>query len=80
MSVDLSFFRSETSQRLREEGREQGREEGIADSILRILGRRGIDVPESAADKISTCHDRDQLVGWLDRSITARTVDELFSD
>ncbi|MEV6063904.1 hypothetical protein AB0L62_28220 [Nocardia asteroides] len=80
MSIDLSFFRSETSQRLREEGREEGREQGVADSILRILRRRGVAVPDAAEAKIAACHDRAQLVDWLDRSITVRSVDEMFTD
>ncbi|MFC4123742.1 hypothetical protein [Nocardia rhizosphaerae] len=80
MSIDLSFFRSETSQRLREEGREEGREQGVADSILRILRRRGVTVTAAAEAKIGSCHDQAQLVDWLDRSITVRTIDEMFSD
>ncbi|MGA6209356.1 hypothetical protein ACPESR_31825 [Nocardia testacea] len=33
MTVDLSFFRSPTAERLRAEGRSEGRSEGIAGSI-----------------------------------------------
>ncbi len=84
MSVPLSFFRSETSQRMRREAREEGREvgleEGVSKSVLRILRRRGIDVPSAAENKIVSCHDRGLLGEWLDRAITAQTVDEVFSD
>lgn len=80
MSVDLSFFRSETSQRMRREAHEEGREEGFSESILRILRRRGIEIPAAAENKIVSCHDRAQLGDWLDRAITARSVDEVFSD
>ncbi|MGM7646521.1 hypothetical protein ACSVDM_16600 [Nocardia sp. JW2] len=80
MSVDLSFFRSETSQRMREEARAEGREEGVSHSILRILRRRGIDVSSAAEDKIVSCHDRVQLGEWLDRAIGAQSVDDVFSD
>ncbi|MEV0435733.1 hypothetical protein [Nocardia sp. NPDC050413] len=76
MSVDLSFFRSETSQRIREEGRE----EGVSESIIRILRRRGIAVSAAAESKIVSCHDRAQLGEWLDRAIGAQTVDDVFSD
>ncbi|MEV0333994.1 hypothetical protein [Nocardia sp. NPDC050717] len=87
MSVDLSFFRSETSQRIRAEAREQGLEQGlaegrdlgVADSILRILNRRGLTVPVAAEARIIACHDRDQLTTWLDRAITVGTVEELFA-
>ncbi|MEV0079833.1 hypothetical protein AB0H58_25785 [Nocardia neocaledoniensis] len=86
--MDLSFFRSETSRRLRAEGREQGlekgleegRDRGIADSILRILTRRGITVSVAAEARIISCHDRDQLTAWLDRAITVGTVEEMFAD
>ncbi|MFD4458580.1 hypothetical protein [Nocardia sp. NPDC058480] len=86
--MDLSFFRSETSQRLRQEGLEKGLEkgleeghdQGVADSILRILARRDVPVPAAAEATISSCHDRDQLVVWLDRAITAESIDELFRD
>ncbi|WP_446223538.1 hypothetical protein ACTWPB_28475 [Nocardia sp. IBHARD005] len=92
MSVDLSFFRSETSQRLREEGREkglekgleqgreEGRDQGVADSILRVLARRGVTVSATAETRITSCHDRDQLADWLDRAIAATDVDDLFAD
>lgn len=80
MSVPLSFFRSETSQRMRREAREEGHEKGVSESILRILRRRGIDVPAAAEAKISSCHDRALLGDWLDRAISARTVDDVFSD
>ncbi|WP_280339176.1 hypothetical protein [Nocardia neocaledoniensis] len=88
MSVDLSFFRSETSQRIRAEAREQGLEQGlaegrdlgVADSILRILNRRGLTVSVAAEARIIACHDRGQLTTWLDRAITVGTVEEMFGD
>lgn len=72
MSIDLSFFRSETSQRLRAEG--------VIDSILRILDRRGIVVGEDVRDRVTSCTDRRVLEGWLDRSLTITTAAELFVD
>ncbi|MFD0363599.1 hypothetical protein ACFQZZ_19295 [Nocardia sp. GCM10030253] len=84
MTMDLSFFRSETSQRLRAEGIEKGRAEGIAEGraeyILRNLYRRGIAVPEHARTRIQACTDQDQLDKWFDRSVTATAIADLFAD
>ncbi|WP_084761091.1 hypothetical protein [Nocardia mangyaensis] len=86
MSIDLSFFRGETSQRLREEGREQGLEQGLERGIeqgrahvLRILRRRGIEPSPAAEAKISACRDLDELDAWFDRAFDARTADDLFA-
>lgn len=74
MAVDLSFFRSETSQRLRAEGRAEGR----AQDILIALEERGIDVSDDAREHVAGCHDLDTLETWFRRAITATSVDELF--
>ncbi|MEU6380010.1 hypothetical protein [Streptomyces sp. NPDC046909] len=84
MAVDLSFFRSETSQRLRAEGRVEGRVEGQAESraedILLILTTRGLDVPDAVRERISTCTDLDTLRAWLTRAVTAETAEDLFTE
>ncbi|MFF8913441.1 hypothetical protein ACF08M_08975 [Streptomyces sp. NPDC015032] len=74
MSVDLSFFRSETSERLRSEGRAEGR----AEDILRILSKRGVAVSEQVRERIVSCADLDVLSDWLDRSLTAEVAEDLF--
>ncbi|GAA1521597.1 hypothetical protein GCM10009730_31600 [Streptomyces albidochromogenes] len=76
MAVDLSFFRSETAQRLRGEGRAEGR----AEDIVLLLTKRGIEVPEEARDRITDCTDLDTLSVWFDRAITATSAQELFSE
>ncbi len=76
MPVDLSFFRSETSQRLRAEGRAEARAEGV----LLILDARGIEVPEAARERITSCTDLDELRTWIIRAVTAATADDLFTD
>ncbi|WP_342791230.1 hypothetical protein [Streptomyces montanus] len=80
MSVDLSFFRSETSQRLRAEGRTEGRVESHAEDILLVLGERGIDVPDEVHARITSCTDLEILRAWLKRSLTAATAEDLFVD
>jgi len=57
MSVDLSFFRSETFQRLRAESRAKGR----AEDILLILDERGIEVPDDVRARITDCTDLETL-------------------
>ena len=59
MAADLSFFRSETSQRLRAEGRAEGEAKGEAKSVLRILDRRGIATTQEVIDRITACADPD---------------------
>ncbi|WP_327369320.1 hypothetical protein [Streptomyces sp. NBC_01217] len=75
MSVDLSFFRSETSERLRSEGRAEGR----AEDILRILSKRGVVVSEQVRERIVSCGDLDVLSDWFDRSLVVEVAEELFA-
>ena len=75
MAVDLSFFRSETSQRIRAEGEAKGE----AKSILRILDSRNIAIPDEVRHRIATCTDHDQLNQWLDRVVHIETIDDLFT-
>ncbi|MFD8570085.1 hypothetical protein [Streptomyces sp. NPDC059639] len=76
VSVDLSFFRSQTAQNLRAEGRA----EGEARAILRVLDRRGVPVPEEARATITACTDPGILDTWLDRALTAATIDDVLAE
>jgi hypothetical protein len=82
MTVDLDFFRSQTSQRIRAAGREEGREEGqvhgIALSVLRVLDRRDIRLTEEARQRVLSCDDQELLGEWLDRALTASDEADLF--
>ncbi|MEC3915615.1 hypothetical protein [Nocardia sp. CDC160] len=84
MTVELSFFRSETAQRLRAEGREEGRAaaeaETLSDTILFILEQRGIPVGDEDRTRITSCADREQLLRWRARSLEATSTTELFGD
>ncbi|MEV2277298.1 hypothetical protein AB0I72_17105 [Nocardiopsis sp. NPDC049922] len=53
---------------------------GEAKAILRLLSKHGIEVPEEARERISQCQDADMLDTWLERAVTAATVDELFDE
>lgn len=88
MSVDLSFYRSRTSQRLRAEGRTEGRAEGrtegrrqeVVEKVLRLLETRAIEVPAQAKQRIQHCTDLATLDQWFDRAITATDVADLFAE
>ncbi|MGV9925882.1 hypothetical protein [Nocardia rhamnosiphila] len=79
MTVDLSFFRSPTAERLRAEGRTEGRTEGISGSILRVLERRGLEVDDEAHQRIRACADVEVLERWLDRALVAESTGDLFA-
>ncbi|MFI6040743.1 hypothetical protein ACIA8C_03850 [Nocardia sp. NPDC051321] len=78
MPIDLAFFRSETSQRLRAEGRAEGETSEVVRSILDILDVRSIEVPPDAHLRITSCDDLDKLRSWLRRSATVASAAELF--
>ncbi len=63
----------------RAEGRVEGRVEGKADALLSMLAARGIEVPEDAKARITSCTDLDQLDAWITRAVAIDTVDELFA-
>ncbi|GHJ34943.1 hypothetical protein [Streptomyces sp. TS71-3] len=92
MAIDLSFFRSETSQKLRAEGRTEGRTEGLtegraeghaergAKDLLLVFQTRGIDVDDTTRQRITDCTDPDLLSIWLQRAITVSRAADVFSE
>ncbi len=72
MAADLSFFRSETSQRLRAEGK--------AEFVLLILNERGIEVSGDVRERILACREPETLATWCIRSLTAESAADLFED
>lgn len=75
MTVNPSFFLSETSQRLRTEGRAEER----AEAILDLLRERRIDVPSSARKRILSCRDLEVLMRWFRRAVTATDIADVFA-
>ena len=70
----------ETRLKGRAEGKAEGKTEGKAEDILRILDLRGIDIPETARERINnTCTDLDTLNTWFDRALTVADTEELFA-
>ncbi|MFD5481125.1 hypothetical protein [Streptomyces hawaiiensis] len=62
------------------EGKAEGKAEDRVALILRVLEKRGISIPEATRDRITTCTDLDTLTLWFDRSLTATTAEDLFTD
>ncbi|MFJ3193565.1 hypothetical protein ACIPJQ_13105 [Streptomyces griseoviridis] len=76
MAVDLSFYTSPISQEIRAKGEAIGQ----VKAILAFLEARGIDIPDDARERITTCDDPDLLRLWITRTPTAVTIDDLFTD
>jgi hypothetical protein len=79
MRKQLIPYKSEFRREGIEEGRAQGEAAGRADAILQILGKRGIAVDDASRERIVSCADLDILGDWLDRSLTAAQVSDLFA-
>ncbi|MEU6482807.1 hypothetical protein [Streptomyces sp. NPDC046887] len=79
--MDKSFYTSWIVEEIREEGRQQGLREGFQEALLLlVLEGRGIDVPEEARERITTCRDLGLLKTWIQRAITADSADDIFTE
>lgn len=70
MTMDASFFRSRTSQKLRAHG--------VAESLLEVLEERGIPISDEARERIEECEDRKLLTAWLRRALMDQDADQIF--
>lgn len=61
-------------------GEVKGEAKGRAADILRILALRGVEIPEEARERITSCTDLDVLGAWFDRSLTVTNTEELFME
>jgi hypothetical protein len=75
MRKQLIPYKSE----FRREGIDEGRAAGRAEDILRILDKRGIAVDDASRERIVSSGDLETLSDWLDRSLTATQVSDLFA-
>lgn len=88
MSTMEIFYRSAAARKVREEGREEGREQGReqgreaerAQSVLMVLQRRGLAIPDSTRERVLSCHDYARLGTWLDRAWQVTHAQDLFDD
>lgn len=56
----------------------RGKAEGEAESVLKVLAVRGIEVPDDVRARIQACSDLRQLEEWLERAVGADCVADLF--
>ncbi len=59
-------------------GEARGEAKGEANAVLRVLAIRGIAVSDDIRALICACADTQQLDTWLDRAVTATSIDDLF--
>jgi hypothetical protein len=73
--------RLEGERKGRNEGRNEGRSEAAIETrqqtLVRLLRRRFGDVPADLVSAVEATTDVEQLDTWLDRLVTAGTLDEL---
>ncbi|WP_328358735.1 hypothetical protein OG800_21230 [Streptomyces sp. NBC_00445] len=82
MSTFVSYFpgRGTVRETAYLEGKAEGRAEGEAKAILIVLDARGIAVPDSVRERITTCTDPDRVDAWLERSRTVERAEDLFAE
>ncbi|EFL22629.1 hypothetical protein SSOG_02343 [Streptomyces himastatinicus ATCC 53653] len=73
MSALLNFFRSEHSQVAFAKVRAESR----AETIVRVLNRRGFEVVGMARERIQLCTDLELLGDWLDGALTVSSTTDL---
>lgn len=83
MHPRLEKFLTETQrqqlQQSRAEGRAQGRAEGEAAALLKILARRGLEPTPEQQRRITECTELAVLERWIDRSLSAGSIDEVLA-
>ncbi|MFI2507783.1 hypothetical protein [Streptomyces sp. NPDC018972] len=62
------------------EGKAEGKAESKAEDILRVLSVRGLTLSDADRERITTCTDLEALTTWFDRSLTATTTGDLFTE
>ncbi len=62
---------------LRDEGRAEERVNSARSTLLRQLCKRFDEVPQEIADRVEGTSDLEQLTVWLDRIVTAETLEAM---
>lgn len=78
MATGTFPFKSQFRLEAEAEGHVKGGVKARTEDILRVLGRRGIEVDDESRTRITSCTDLDTLGTYLDRSLTAATAADLF--
>jgi hypothetical protein len=72
----------------REQGLSEGRERGLSEgravearaALLRVIARRGFDLPAHVRERIEREKDLARLERWLDDAVTAVRLEDMFQD
>lgn len=64
----------------RKAGLSEGRQVGLARAVLRLLARRFSSIPKSVRMRVAANLDERELLRWLDRAVTASSLEEVFDD
>lgn len=64
----------------RAEGEAKGEARGEARALLRVLARRGFAIDRASEQRVLSCADLELLGRWIDRAVTAKTIEEVFAD
>ncbi|MFI6293122.1 hypothetical protein ACIBEJ_16150 [Nonomuraea sp. NPDC050790] len=78
MSAGTQKFKSPIMQEFQAECVAKGMAKGEAESIVKVLRSRGLEVTADAEHRILNCDDAEQLDSWLTGAITVSHTDELF--
>ncbi|MBB5074842.1 hypothetical protein [Nonomuraea endophytica] len=78
MSVATQQFKSPMMREFQAEFVAKGKALGEAESIVKLLRLRGIEVPEDTENLILSCTYTEQLDAWLADAVTISHIDELF--
>lgn len=78
MGLENYEFQSDFAKRFIAKGRAEGRAEGRVDALLAVLEARGLHPSDEERARIEECSDLEQLQHWIQRSINATTVEDIF--
>jgi predicted transposase/invertase (TIGR01784 family) len=74
--IDYNLGMTASRKEGHKEGREEGREEGRVESLIRILTKRFVQVPETLREKLLAINDLDRLAELTDISLDCNSLDE----
>jgi len=74
----MGTWATEVRREERAKGKAEGKAEGKADSVLRVVGARGLGVTDEQRARILACQDPELLDRWLVQAVTASSTAELF--
>ena len=78
METKKREYKSDFARGYFSDGKAEGKAEGVAETILLVLGARGIAVSEEVRTRIEGCDDLEQLTAWSRRAAVAESIEDVF--